>query len=62
MWQHNRKRIADIQILNVVVTVHLHTGRNRNGLAKHFIDIKIFYMVKLLYLLGIEAPEAMLKA
>ena len=50
MRKHNRERIANVEVLNVVVSVHLHTCGYRNRLAKHFVYIEIFYVVKLLNL------------
>ena len=45
--KHNRERISRIQVLNVVISVHLNTRRNRNSVFKLFIDLKVLNMIKL---------------
>ena len=46
--KHNREGIPGIQILDVVITVHLYTGRNRDRFIQLFVDIKIIHMSMLL--------------
>ena len=42
MWQHDRKRITCIQVLNLIITMHLYTRWNRNGLRMEYKMLNLF--------------------
>ena len=46
--KHNRERISDIEILNMVIAVHLNTRGNGDSVLKLFVDLKILNVVVLL--------------
>ena len=48
MRKHNGERISDIQILNMIVTVHLNTRGNGNRIRKFLIEFKILHVIMLL--------------
>ena len=42
--EHDREGITGVQILDVVIPVHLYTGRNRDRFIQFFVDLKILHM------------------
>ena len=46
--KHNRERISDIEILNMVIAVHLNTRGNGDSVLKLFVGLKILNLIVLL--------------
>ena len=46
--EHDRERISDVQILDVVISVHLYTSGNGNSVLQLFVDLEVLNVVELL--------------